>query len=265
MIESKRLLTETIRMAEDAGKILRENFQSANLKIEQKPDYAGSIVTRIDRDSEELIIDRIRGIGGSKLVVSEESGETHLDGTGYVWYVDPLDGTQNYVRGIPHFCVSIAAEHAGQVLFGVIHNPVTNQTWVAEREKGAYLNGTRIKVSKNALKNSAIIFEWWNPDRNIRSFEKLLSALIEHTANLRLLGSVALNLALVGSGNYDGLVTVYSKTPRYEIAAGAIIAEEAGAKVTNSNGESWACYRNSIIAGNPSLHAQLLDLAKAAR
>jgi len=265
-MSADELRTQTVRIAEEAGRTLRENFQSPALKVQPKQDYVGSIVTQIDKQSEDLVIGSIRALGESSLVVSEESCETRLGvEKGLVWYVDPLDGTQNYVRGIPHFCVSIAVEREGRIVLGVVHNPVTRQTWVAEKGKGAFLNGKSVVVSKNVLKHSAVIFEWWEPDRNIRDPGKLLSALLRNTLNIRHLGSVALNLALLGSGSYDGLVTVYAETPRYEIAAGALIAEEAGATITNSDRESWASYRNSIIAGNPDIHAELLQLVKTAR
>jgi myo-inositol-1(or 4)-monophosphatase len=258
--ESKLLDVATVA-ADEAGERLLRLFRSSKLTIRRKYDYPGSIVTNADKEAEKLILDRIKGSRIKGTVNSEEAGTLNFGSRDVVWAVDPLDGTLNYVKRIPSFAVSIGVLIKKKVTVGVIYNPFLDEMFTAIRDHGSHLNGKRIRVSKTrSLRNASLIFEWWYPEPSIPDplgFEK---DLYRFTRRLRSPGSVALNLCSVASGRFDGLVTVFRKSPIYETAAGCLLVQEAGGRVTNSAGESWEDFSWSIFAGGPTIHKRLLSL-----
>ncbi len=248
--------------AEEAGKRLLRLFRgSERLSIKRKHDYPGSIVTNADTESEKLILTKIRRSRIKCTVNSEEAGTLSYGSRDVVWAVDPLDGTLNYVKKIPYFGVSIGVLVEGETVAGAIYNPVLDEMFTACRGEGAWLNGKRIHVSNaRSLKNSTLIFEWWDAEPLIPDPLGLEKRLYHFTRSLRSPGSVALNLCSVGSGRFDGLVTVFRRSPIYETSAGCLIVEEARGKVTNSSGESWKSFTGSILAGGTKIHRALLSL-----
>lgn len=252
--------------AERAGKRLASIFNHGKLSVRRKYDYPGSIVTNADLESEKLVLDTIRGSGIKSTVVSEEKGRMRYGGRRIVWAVDPLDGTFNFAKRIPHFAVSIGVVEGGRTVAGAIYDPILDEMFTARRGHRAFLNGRRITVSGAAvLRNASIIFEWWDREPSIPDPLELEKKIYRHTRSLRSPGSIALNLCSVASGRFDGLITVFVRSPLYETAAGSIIVEEAGGRVTNSLGSSWQSLSRSIVAAGPRLHGKLLYLVRPSR
>jgi len=259
--DSSVLLDVAEDAARSAGKRLATIFHKGKLSVRPKYDYVGSIVTNADIASEKLIIASIRRSGVKSSVVSEECGRRGFGGREIVWAVDPLDGTLNFAKHIPHFAVSIGVVENRRTVAGAIYNPILDEMFTARRGYGAYMNGRRIKASSaTALRNAAIIFEWWDPEPSVPDPLGMAKKLYRYTRSLRSPGSIALNLCSVASGRFDGLITVFPRSPIHETLAGALIAEEAGGRVTNSIGESWESLSRSIIAAGPRLQPKLLSL-----
>lgn len=258
----EELLDLAALAAEDAGKKLLRYFRgSKRLSIRRKYDYPGSIVTNADIESERLILARIRRSRIKCTVNSEEAGIINFGSRNLVWALDPLDGTLNFVKRIPHFAVSIGALVRGEPVAGAIYNPVLDEMFTAFRGHGARLNGKRIHASnKRSLRNSALIFEWWDREPRIPDPLGLEKRLYHFTRSVRSPGSIALNLCSVAGGRFDGLVTVFSRSPVYETAAGCLIVEEAHGRVTDSSGETWKRFSGSLLAGGPRVHKQLLSV-----
>jgi len=263
--DPSHLLTVAEDAADLAGKRLLKFFGQRRLSIKRKYDYAGSIVTNADKESEKLILGRIRGSGVKSTVVSEEVGTVDYGSREVVWAVDPLDGTLNFVKRIPHFAVSIGVRIGRRTVAGAIYNPILDEMFTACLNHGAYLNGKKIQVSNTrALRNAALIFEWWEPEPAIPDPLELERRLYRYTRSVRSPGSIALNLCSIASGRFDALVTVFLRSPVYETAAGSLIVEEAKGRVTSSSGGNWESLSRSIVAGGPILHRKLLSFIRDA-
>jgi myo-inositol-1(or 4)-monophosphatase len=258
------LLKIAAASAEEAGKKLLKLFQSSKkLSIRQKYDYPGSIVTNADTESERIILGNIRRSRIKSTVNSEEAGIINCGSRDLVWALDPLDGTLNYAKRIPYFAVSIGVLLKGEPVAGAIYNPVLDEMYTGCQRRGSHLNGKRMHVSNTrSLRNSALIFEWWDKEPSIPNPLGFEERLYDYTRRLRSPGSVALNLCSVASGRFDGVVTVFQRSPIYETAAGCLILEEARGRVTNSSGGSWRKFTRSILAGGPKVHEQLLSLVR---
>jgi len=252
--------------AEQSGIRLASIFLRGRLTVRRKYDYAGSIVTNADLESEKIILNRIRATGIKSMVASEERGRVNYGDSRIVWAIDPLDGTFNFAKRIPHFAVSIGVIQEGKTVAGAIYDPMLDEMFTAKRGGGSYLNGKRIRVSTaTALRNASIIFEWWDKEPSIPDPLGLEKKIYRYTRSLRSPGSIALNLCSVACGKFDGLITVFLKSPIHETPAGAIIVEEAGGRVTNSLGESWESLSRSIIAAGPWLQPKLLSFIRQGR
>ncbi len=256
-----KLMQTAAKAAEQAGKELVRLFNEERISVRRKFDYPGSIVTNADEAAERIILSRIRKSGIRSTVVSEEAGKIDLGSKDVVWAVDPLDGTMNYAKRIPYFAVSIGCMLKGKPVVGVIYNPVLDEMFTASIGRGALLNGRRIHVSHaKSLKGASVIFEWWNHEPLIPDPLDLEKQLYRFTRSVRSPGSVAMNLCTVASGRFDGLITVFERSPIYEIAAGCLIVEEAGGSVTNSRGGNWDAFKGSVVAANETIHARILSM-----
>jgi len=262
-ILQSRIVKTATTAAEDAGKELLRLF-GGTLSIRRKYDYPGSIVTNADERAERIILARIKKSRIKSTVISEEAGTVDFGSDEVVWAVDPLDGTFNYAKSIPYFAVSVGVMVDDTPRVGVIYNPVLNEMFVARKGHGSHLNGKRIHVSNTqSLKDSSLIFEWWNPEPKIPDplgFQKKLYSL---TRSLRSPGSVALNLCAVASGRFDGLVTIFKKSPMYELSAGCLLVQEAGGIVTNSTDQMWESLEGSVLAGGEAVHANLISMVNS--
>lgn len=252
-------LNDLIEISQQAGEILRKGFGQKH-KVEFKGEI--DLVTEIDHQSEEYILGEIEKRFPGHAVLSEESGG-RSGSTEHLWYVDPLDGTLNYSHGLPTFCVSIAYAHKGQLTLGVVYDPISKEMYAAERGQGANLNDKPIHVSKVAeLKSSLLVTgfpydAWTNPINNFAEFRHFSM----RTQGVRRLGSAALDLCYVAAGRLDGFWEI--RLNAWDVAGGALIAQEAGALVTDlRGGADFISKPQSILAANPILHAKMLEILR---
>jgi myo-inositol-1(or 4)-monophosphatase len=252
-------LTVAIESAKEAGRFLKLNLGKVK-NIESKKEEI-NLVTEIDKGSEKKIIDFLKSRFPNHSILAEESGETN-PGSDFKWIIDPLDGTTNYTHSFPVFCVSIALEFKGEVILGVVYDPNLDELFYAEKGKGAFLNGKRISVSKTDKLIKSMLATGFpynvkeNPDNCIEHF---VNFLMEAQA-IRRLGSAALDLVYVACGRLDGFWEV-NLNP-WDTAAGKIIVEEAGGKVTDFYGNDFNIYTKGIVASNGLIHEQMLEVIK---
>jgi len=249
-------LQELERLARASGAILRAGYNK-----EHQVSYKGVIdlVTEVDRASEEFLLGEINKRWPGSTILAEESGVTKGDAD-HSWYVDPLDGTVNYSHHIPIFCVSIGYAYQGCMQLGVVYDPLRNEMFSAERGHGAWLNGEDIRVSiATELQKSLLVtgfpYDAWNTPRdNFDNFVRLAKL----TQGVRRLGSAALDACYVSAGRFDGFWEMSLKA--WDVAAAGLIAEEAGAKVTNVNGHAdYLSPPQSIIVAGPGLHSKIME------
>lgn len=242
----------------EAGRFLKMSVGKIK-QIERKQGQELNLVTEIDKKSEEMIIRKIKQRYPHHDFLAEESG-SHEKKSDYKWVIDPLDGTTNFTHGFPIFCVSIALEVKGEVVLGVVYDPNADELYSAERGKGATLNGKPIRVSKvSTLIESMLVtgFPYTireNPDEIIRHFS---SFLVEAQA-IRRLGSAALDLCYVAAGRLDGFWET-SLNP-WDMAAGVLIAEEAGGKFTDFRGFPSSIYNKQLLVSNGLIHEQMVNV-----
>ena len=214
-----------------------------------------NIVTNVDKTSEKMITKKILSRFPDHSILGEE-GKPLESGSSYRWVIDPLDGTTNFAHAFPFFCVSIALEKNGESILGVVYDPMRRELFVAERGKGATLNGKRIAVSKvnrlgGAFLATGFSYGITRKDRNIAHFKKLLVK----TLAIRRAGSAALDLCYVACGRFDGYWEM-SLHP-WDIAAGTLIVKEAKGIVTKFDGKPCTNYDRSILATNSLIHKEM--------
>ncbi len=208
-----------IKAAEKASKsIIRDFGEVENLQVSRKGprDY----VTKTDKRVEEILMEELSKAKKNFSFLTEESGKIENNDKNKIWIIDPIDGTTNFLHGIPHFAISIALQIDGEIISGVIHDPIKNETYFAEKNDGAYFNNHRIRVSK---KNNLEDCLFSSDARGLKSiFPKL---------NMRNTGCAALDLAYVGSGRLDGYF--HNSINLWDIAAGIVIVKEAGGSIND--------------------------------
>jgi myo-inositol-1(or 4)-monophosphatase len=245
-------------IAREAGALLMHHFHQ-HLKIEYKGD--ADLVTAADRASEVLIRERIRQQWPTHDVLGEEQGLSD-QGSEYRWYVDPLDGTTNFAHGFPVFCVSIALEQKalerkGERIAAVIYDPTRDEMFSAEQGRGAQLNGEAIHVSKTAaLKESLLATGFPSHKRHKNPNIYFYHQITLHSHGVRRAGSAALDLCNVAAGRFDGFWE-FNLNP-WDTAAGVLIVEEAGGKVTRFNGAPFEINSRETVASNGMIHEALL-------
>ncbi|MCJ7623935.1 MAG: inositol monophosphatase [Anaerolineaceae bacterium] len=252
-MEPKR--SDLVRMARQTGEILRAGFGK-----QHQVEYKGIInpVTEMDRQAETFLLEQIKHSFPTHTIITEESG--HLPGDDdHCWYIDPLDGTSNYAHNLPIFSVSIAYALDGRVVQGAIYDPMQDECFSAGRGEGAWLNGKPIHVSNTNDLNKSLLATGFpydiqtNPQDNLDNF----SYFTRHTEAVRRLGSAALDLAYVAAGRLDGYWEkgIYA----WDIAAGALIVEEAGGLVSDLEGNpDYFQPPYPIVAAAPGIHPQLI-------
>jgi myo-inositol-1(or 4)-monophosphatase len=253
-------LSDLERLAREAGAILRAGYSQ-----EHQVKYKGVIdlVTEVDHQSEAFLLTEITGRFPGHHIVAEESGVIQGNDQ-HSWFVDPLDGTVNYAHNIPIFCVSVGYASQGTLMLGAVYDPMRDEMFTAERGNGAYLNGRPIRVSAvTELQKSLLVtgfpYDAWNTRQdnfaNFVHFAKL-------TQGVRRLGSAALDLCYVAAGRFDGFWEIALKP--WDVAAGGLICEEAGAQVTNINGANdYLSPPQSVVAAAPGIHGKILQELKA--
>jgi len=250
------MLDFAIRVAREAGALLRDRM-GTGFEVSLKGDI--NLVTEVDLASEQLIREAIASHYPRHQVLGEEGGlaETSSD---YRWIVDPLDGTTNYAHGYPCFCVSIALEHRGEMMIGVVYDPTRDELFAAERGGGAMLNNRSVRVSKtNELMKSLLStgFPYDIKTSNLTNLDNWANFAMSAQA-LRRDGTAALDLCYVACGRYDGFWEL--SLGAWDTAAGALIVQEAGGRVTDFAGGEFSSYRPEIIASNGLIHERMIEV-----
>jgi myo-inositol-1(or 4)-monophosphatase len=252
----KTYLEVAVEIAQEAGKVLREEMQRPP-SIAYKGDF--DLVTQADRRSETLIVNRLQKYFPEHAVAAEE-GTGKDTASEYRWHVDPLDGTTNFAHGYPCFCVSMALASKNELLVGVIYNPVYDELFTAARGEGATFNGKKIHCSKiDTLKNSLLCTGFPNHNRQANPNIHFYWDFTLRSHGVRRDGSAALDLAFVAMGRFDSFWE-FGLNP-WDTAAGVVLVEEAGGKVTDMQGQPYALGGPSILASNGLVHAEMVRVA----
>lgn len=252
----RMLKTTLLNAVQAAGKEIRR-FDNIEYKISNK-EGVNNLVTEADHAAEKVIIDSIKKDFPDHYILSEEAGAIVQDSQ-YKWIIDPIDGTINFAQGIPICCVSVGVEHNGQMILGAVYNPFINELFVAERGKGATLNDRKIKVSQRENILSACVVTGFpytyldEPNGPLQVFERFIRKGIP----VRRLGSAAIDLCWVACGRFDAFYE--HKLNAWDSAAGFLIVEEAGGKVTDYKGDYYSPYQPHIAASNGIIHDEFLD------
>lgn len=250
------MVTIAVRAARNAGNVISRSYnhtESLNVTEKSRNDY----VSEVDRLAEQEIIQTIQKSYPNHSFLAEETGK-HA-GNEYQWIIDPLDGTTNYLRGFPQFAVSIALKHKNTLEHGVIYDPIKDELFTASRGQGAQLNNRRIRVTPRKELTGALLATGipYRDDQDLDSYLLTLKAMIKDTAGVRRAGSAALDLAYVAAGRFDGFWE-YGLKP-WDLAAGALIVQEAGGIVTDTDGNENFLENGNLLVGNGKIHDQMLE------
>lgn len=246
-----------LKATQASGKILQQYFNGP-FEVSSKTTL-NDLVTEVDKRSETAIIDIIRAEYADHFILSEEVGEMKM-ASPYKWIIDPIDGTVNYANGIPICCVSIGVEKDGEMILGAVYNPFMNEFFLAEKGQGATLNDKRIHVSKKTDLDNAFLVTGFPyhydeiPNSPLLVFERFMKKGIP----VRRLGSAAIDLCWVACGRFDGFWEPHLQA--WDSAAGYLIVEEAGGKVTDYSGQTYSPYQKKILATNGHIHDQMLEV-----
>jgi myo-inositol-1(or 4)-monophosphatase len=257
------LITVMDKAARRAAPRLRRDFgEVEQLQVSRKGP--ADFVSAADRAAERTIRDELARARPDFGLLMEEEGEVAGAPGAPRWIVDPLDGTSNFLHGIPHFSVSIAVEHNGEVIAGLVYQPLTDESFWAEKGRGAWLHDRRLRVSaRRQLSDSLIatgIPYQGHGDRD--QFRKILDAVMPEVAGIRRFGSAALDLAWVAAGRYDGFWE--ADLQPWDVAAGILLVREAGGFVTDFRGGERPVERREVVAGSDQIHNRLHKLIATA-
>ncbi|MCB1891315.1 MAG: inositol monophosphatase, partial [Rhodocyclaceae bacterium] len=250
-------LTIAIKAARRAGGIINRASRDVELiKVSAKRDK--DFVTEVDKAAEEAIIGVLKEAYPEHAILAEESGAS--GDSEYVWIIDPLDGTTNFIHGVPQYAISIALAHKGVLTHAVVYDPTKNELFTAVKGGGAYLNERRIRVSKRIKLNEVIVgtgfpFRYFE---HVDAYMGMLRDFMHKTAGVRRPGAAALDLAWVAAGRFDGFWEL-GLSP-WDMAAGALLIAEAGGLVGDLSGEANYLETGNIVGGNPKVFVQLLQI-----
>jgi myo-inositol-1(or 4)-monophosphatase len=251
------MLKETLINATEAGaRVLQHFFNNKNLQVSHK-EGINNLVTEADHASEKAILDTIKVSFPDHFILSEEVGEIVMDSQ-YKWIIDPIDGTINFAHGIPLCCVAIAIEKDNEIVMSAVYAPILNELFFAEKGKGATLNDKKISVSgKTTVLTSNLVTGFPYTYINMPNGPlEVFSRLIRKGIPVRRLGSACIDLCWVACGRFDGFYE--HKLEAWDSAAGYLMVEEAGGKVTDHEGKKFSPYQHRIIATNGKIHDELL-------
>lgn len=257
---NRDFLSTGVRAATKAGKIILDNIGKIS-KGDIESKQASDFVTRVDRESEEAIVDIISKRFPDHHFLAEESMK-ESGSYGYRWIIDPLDGTTNYIHQFPVFSISIALEFMKDIVLGIIFDPIRNEMFTAEKGKGSFLNNRRIHISSVRSMNYSLIatgFPFRKKDL-VDRYLKLFKNIFLKVSDLRRAGSAALDLASVASGRCEGFFEI-GLSP-WDIAAGSILIKEAGGFITDFGGGHDYLRTGNVVAGVPPVHKELLEEIK---
>ncbi len=236
------ILNLMIKACEKASKVIIRDFgELENLQVSKKGPK--DFVTKTDKRVEKILIEELSKSKKNYSFITEESGKILNKNKDIFWIIDPIDGTTNFLHGVPHFAISVALQIDSEIISGLILDPIKNEIFYAEKDNGSYINNNRIRVSNKSNLDECLFAS--NNDGIKSTYPKL---------NLRNTGCAALDLAYVGCGRLDGYF--HDKINLWDIAAGKIIIEEAGGKVNNIN--NYNINKIDIRAGNPNIYEKML-------
>jgi myo-inositol-1(or 4)-monophosphatase len=256
-------LNVMVSAARKAGRgLIRDFGEIENLQVSMKGP--GDFVSTADKRTENQLLEELTRARPGYCFLMEEGGVVDGPDKSHRFIIDPIDGTTNFLHGIPHFAISIGLEREGQLVSAVVFNPVTDEMYVAEKGQGAYLNDKRLRVSARKKLNESLLATGipWQERGDHRMFLAELAAAMSQTAGVRRFGTASLDLAYVAAGRFDaywerGLFP-------WDVAAGILLVREAGGAVTDLDGGARALETGHILAANEPLHPQVLKLLKEA-
>jgi myo-inositol-1(or 4)-monophosphatase len=257
-------LNVMVAAARKAGRPLIRDFNELeNLQISMKGP--ADFVTSADKRTEQILIDELSRARPGYGFLGEEGGAVAGADKSHRYIIDPIDGTTNFMHGIPHFAISIGLERDGQLVAGVVFNPVTDDLFIAEKGHGAYLNNKRLRVAaRKELAPSVIAtgLPFMGKEGHARASAEM-AEVMNVTAGIRRFGSASLDLAYVAAGRFDGFWE--NKLQAWDVAAGIVLVREAGGMVSDLSGGADMLAKGSVLAANEHLHPQLLKLLKSVK
>jgi myo-inositol-1(or 4)-monophosphatase len=259
MAGTSALINVMILAAEKAGKgLIRDFGEIEHLQVSRKS--LGDFVSTADRRSESVLIQELSKARPKFSFLVEESGEIINEDTQNRWIIDPLDGTTNFLHGVPHFAISIALESHGEIVAGLIFNPVTDELYWAEKGKGAFLNQRRLRVSGRRHLDEALLATGtpFGSRGDAKRFVNLIEKIMPVTAGLRRFGAAALDLAFVAAGRFEGYFEMDLQP--WDLAAGIIMIKEAGGYICDFNGDKEFLSTGDVIAANEPVFLELKKL-----
>lgn len=253
----EQLVKPTIEIAKKAGAFIRKERQNFNLERVENKGF-NDLVSYVDKETEKIIVAGLREIVPEAGFITEERTVDQIE-TPWKWIVDPLDGTTNFVHGVPVYSVSIALAHEGRIMLGVVYEVNLNECFYAVRGGGAFCNETPIHVSRATLLKESLIATGfpYHEGGKINRYLELLKFLLLNSHGLRRLGSAAVDLCYVASGRVEAYMEYNLQS--YDVAAGTLIVEEAGGMVTDFGGGGNFVFGGEIIASNGAIHNQLQE------
>jgi myo-inositol-1(or 4)-monophosphatase len=249
------MVTIAVRAAREAGRIITRNFNRID-RLTVADKGRNDFVSEVDRNAEAAIIEILRDKYPQHAILAEESGSQ--SGNEFEWIIDPLDGTTNFLRGLPQFAVAIALKHKGRLEIGVIYDPLKEEMFTASRGEGALLNDRKIRVSSRKSLQGALLGTGihYRDLRFMDNYLGMMKDLIKDTAGIRRPGSAALDFAYVAAGRTDGFWELGLSA--WDMAAGALLVREAGGMVTDIGGGERFLETGNVIAGSIKVHNAML-------
>ncbi|MFQ6370414.1 inositol-1-monophosphatase [Shewanella sp. YIC-542] len=251
------MLTIGVRAARAAGQVIMRGFTELD-RIQVDSKGLNDFVSNIDKEAEAAIVYQIRKSYPDHTIVGEENGENRGENQDYLWIVDPLDGTNNFVKGLPHFAVSIALQHKGKTEVAVVYDPVRDELFTATRGQGAKLNDFRLRVNNpNDLRLSLVATGFpFKARQHTDTYLQLFAEAFSLCADIRRAGSAALDMCYVAAGRVDAFFEIGLKP--WDIAAGDLIVREAGGTVTDLSGGYKYLASGNVVAGGPKATSLLV-------
>ena len=248
-----------VKACRKASKIIIRDFGEIE-KLQVSLKGPGDFVTASDKKVEKILINELQEARPSYSILSEEIGQINNDKS-FKWIIDPIDGTANFLHGIPHFAISIGLEHDGEIICGIVYDPIKDEMFVAEKGNGSYLNNQRMRVSSRSKLKDCIVFtggpklESKNKELALEEYKKFSSKIL---IPIRKLGSASLDMAYVAAGRCDGF---WQRNLNYwDIAAGIILVKEAGGFVTDFEGENRYVENKTILATNSRINKEMIEV-----
>ena len=250
-----------IKVCRKAAKTLIRDFGEIE-KLQVSLKGPGDFVTASDKKVEKILIEELQKARPNYSILSEEIGEINNDES-FRWIIDPIDGTSNFLHGIPHFAISIGLEHDKEIICGIVYDPIKDEMFTAEKGNGSYINNQRMRVSSRSDLKDCIIFSGgprYDSENRELTFKEYKKFSLKVGIPIRKFGSGSLDMAYVAAGRCDGF---WSRDLNYwDIAAGIILVREAGGYVTDFNGENKYNQNKTLLAGNSKINREMIEILK---